>query len=74
MSRFLRLLSLAANPSVVANWAFLDSSERALAKLRAARAAQYYFQAKTARYRSYFQAIPVMCRVPQMFAQIYCRV
>ncbi len=78
MSRFLRLLSLAANHSVVANWAFLDSSERALAKLRAARAAraaQYYLQAKTARYRSYFfQAIAVMCRVSQMFAQIYCRI
>jgi len=72
MSRFLRLLSLADNPSVVANWAFPDSSERALAKLRAA---QYYFQAMIARYRSYFfQAIAVMCRVPQMFAQIYCRV
>ena len=71
MSRFLRFLTPAANPSVVGNWAFLDSSERVLAKLRAARAARYYFQAKTARYRSYFfQAIAVMCRVPQMFAQI----
>ena len=71
MSRFLRLLSLAANPSVVANWAFPDSSERALARLRAA---QYYLQAKTAKYRSYFQAMAVIRLVPQMFAQIYCRV
>ena len=70
MSRFLRLLSLAANHSVVANWAFLESSERALAKLRAA---QHYFQAKIARYLSYFLAIAVMCRVPQMTAQISCR-
>ena len=70
MSRFFRLLSLAANYSFVANWAFLDSSEKALAKLRAA---QNYFQAKIAKYRSYFQARTVMCRVPQMFAQISCR-
>ncbi len=73
MSRFLRLLSLADNPSVVANWAFPDSSGRVLARLRAA---QYYLQAMTARFRSYFQAIAVavMCLVPQMFAQVYCRV
>ena len=70
MSRFFRLLSLAVNHSVVANWAFLDSLERALPKLRAA---QYYFQAKTAKYRSYFQARTVMCRVLQMTAQISCR-
>lgn len=70
MSRFFRLLSLADNHSVVANWAFVDSSERALAKLQAA---QYCFQAKTARYRSYFLAIAVIHLVPQMTAQILWR-
>ena len=67
MSRFFRLLTLAANHSVVASWAFLDSSERALAKLWAA---QYYFRAMNAKYRSYFQAIAVIGLVPQMVARI----
>ena len=70
MSRFFRVLTLAANHSFVASWAFLDSSERALAKPQAA---QYCFQARTARYRSYFRAIAVIHPVPQMAAQISCR-
>lgn len=70
MSRLFRFLTPAANLSVVANWAFLDGSEKALAKLRAA---QYYFQAKTAKYRSYFQAIAVIRLVPQIPSQIFCR-
>ena len=70
MSRFFRFLTPAANLSVVANWAFPDSSERVLAKLPAA---QDYFQAKTAMYRSYFPAIAVIRLVPQIPAQISCR-
>ena len=67
MTGFFCFLILAAIHSAVVHWAFLDSSEKVLAKLPAAGS---YFLAMTVSYRNYLQAIAVIGLVPQMVARI----